>query len=649
MEETRKLSTGSNKDGRKSGYPMAKTETSLQEEIRKLSNGSNKEEVQGLDVDTEVETLMEGEDAIVLAEEAGDTKQLNAFSKKLAEMSIYDQLPWQRVASLNKDINGEISRLTSTSEPPSRKISMVHKVPADPYLRKIYYRNELVKQHFVQVENRLFEMFGDKERKIININKFLLGLISTGLRHDDPRLKEMRENLKRVQEHITSDSALLNVDYDTFMSMAQNFIGGVVQSFLLQALVRYYLLYCHQVTEISTHGDCRTAYWKVATYIPQLARESPEHWAVSVCTVDGQRYSIGDVSKPFTIQSCSKPLNYAIASGEYGSNYVHSYVGMEPSGRYFNELCLDFNNKPHNPMINAGAIMTSSLIKNDLSAADRFDYLITNCSILCSYDFVGHSEKAIRISAPEFHARIFFLETYWLEDEMRSAAVKVFLPFGKWYQSILDPVIDARSRSISAITSSKLSLLVVLSAFLSAFAERKLRSAISLLKIDKMCRFARPFNFILGFHLDSNGCMPPILPHVVPGCQEDPEGSLATRRQSLRNMEFIYEMWSKMAFIFTFVSFQSHLSSKMTKPKYGPENFYTLFTGQEIPRPVSARPTIFGSSCGFTRKYLGRSGLSIELGGRNSRVLEVALTLRHSDTLFTARFEQHPLQDSLYF
>lgn len=53
--------------------------------------------------------------------------------------------------------------------------------------------------------------------------------------------------------------------------------------------------------------------------------------------------SWGDYTIPWCLQSVSKPLTYGIAMDEYGADYVHSYVGQEPSGRLFNEICLDHN------------------------------------------------------------------------------------------------------------------------------------------------------------------------------------------------------------------------------------------------------------------------------------------------------------------
>ena len=66
---------------------------------------------------------------------------------------------------------------------------------------------------------------------------------------------------------------------------------------------------------------------------------------------------------------------YCAALEENGADTVHSHVGREPSGLSFNELTLNPNGLPHNPMINAGAIMSSSLIQADKPMADRFDHL----------------------------------------------------------------------------------------------------------------------------------------------------------------------------------------------------------------------------------------------------------------------------------
>ncbi|CAL4176086.1 unnamed protein product, partial [Meganyctiphanes norvegica] len=209
----------------------------------------------------------------------------------------------------------------------------------DPKLRD---GRGFVKQHIFHVEDRLFEMFGNQNTKTINMNKFILGLISTGLRHDDPRLREMRENLKSVT---AEQQGQLNVDYDTFMSIISDNIEIIVKALSSHFVIpdfrglTGYIDDLYYKCKTNTNGKC-------ASYIPQLERYSPDNWGVAVCTIDGQRYSIGDVNDPFTIQSCSKPLTYALAAGEYGTDYVHSYVGMEPSGRNFNELCLDANKFP---------------------------------------------------------------------------------------------------------------------------------------------------------------------------------------------------------------------------------------------------------------------------------------------------------------
>ena len=62
---------------------------------------------------------------------------------------------------------------------------------------------------------------------------------------------------------------------------------------------------------------------------------------MSVCTIDGQRFSLGNVKVPFTLQSVSKPFTYAVCLNELGPEVVHNYVSHEPSGRNFNEIVLD--------------------------------------------------------------------------------------------------------------------------------------------------------------------------------------------------------------------------------------------------------------------------------------------------------------------
>ncbi|MEE6471561.1 hypothetical protein FKM82_009301 [Ascaphus truei] len=135
---------------------------------------------------------------------------------------------------------------------------------------------------------------------------------------------------------------------------------------------------------------------KVADYIPQLSKFSPERWGVSLCTVDGQRYSVGDTDVPFCLQSCVKPLKYAIAVNDLGTDYIHQHMGKEPSGHSFNNLTLSHQGKPHNPMVNAGAIVICSLIKPGSNKAEKFDYMMQFLKKMSGNQYVGFSNATFQ-------------------------------------------------------------------------------------------------------------------------------------------------------------------------------------------------------------------------------------------------------------
>jgi glutaminase len=103
---------------------------------------------------------------------------------------------------------------------------------------------------------------------------------------------------------------------------------------------------------------------EVATYIPELAKVDPDAVGLAVATVDGHVYEVGDSDRPFTIQSVSKPFVYGLALDDHGADAVCRRIGVEPSGDAFNSIVMDErNNRPPNPMVNAGAIAATAMIR----------------------------------------------------------------------------------------------------------------------------------------------------------------------------------------------------------------------------------------------------------------------------------------------
>jgi glutaminase len=103
---------------------------------------------------------------------------------------------------------------------------------------------------------------------------------------------------------------------------------------------------------------------KNADYIPFLAQVDSKLFGVSVVTTDNQVFNLGDVNYSFSIQSISKVFTLALAMEELGPEKVFQRVGSEPTGRAFNSPVAVVEMPTHtaNPLVNAGAIATTSLI-----------------------------------------------------------------------------------------------------------------------------------------------------------------------------------------------------------------------------------------------------------------------------------------------
>jgi glutaminase len=112
----------------------------------------------------------------------------------------------------------------------------------------------------------------------------------------------------------------------------------------------------------------------VADYIPELGKADPAHFGISLATLDGHVYEVGDTKIPFTIQSMSKPFVFALALDTLGAAKVESAIGVEPSGDPFNSIRLNADNHPFNAMVNAGAIACSGLI-HEAKGDGAFEYI----------------------------------------------------------------------------------------------------------------------------------------------------------------------------------------------------------------------------------------------------------------------------------
>lgn len=359
--------------------------------------------------------------------------------------------------------------------------------------------------------DKLITILSDKDGNI-NTDKIIDLFNKKGICKNDNRMNHL---LKYCNSH----SNLVN-KIECRNIITENF-DIITKVYTDDFCIKNFEIFSKKVSELYINIKQNNNSGTVASYIPQLAKVDSELWGVSICTIDGQRFSIGDTNVNYSIQSCCKIINYCIAYEQHGE-LVHKYVGKEPSGVNFNAITLDDKGRPHNPCINAGAIMTCSLINNsnievstiennDDYDANRFEYVCGIYKKLCNDD-IGFN-NSVYLSERATGYRNYALG-YFMKEQ------KIGFPENTDLHNVLEFYFQCCSLSV---TAEKLAILAGTLANYGInpitneqiFKPETVKNCLSLMNSCGMYNYSGEYSFTVG--IPSKSCVGGGVISVIPG------------------------------------------------------------------------------------------------------------------------------------
>lgn len=166
-----------------------------------------------------------------------------------------------------------------------------------------------------------------------------------------------------------------------------------------------------------------------ADYIPVLAEVDSELFAIALVTVDGDVHVVGDGAARFSIQSISKVFTMAQVMAQSGPEAIIDGVGVDATGRPFNSVvAIEYDQgREMNPLVNAGAITTTSLVRGD-DAEAIFESIRANLSAFAGRELaIDEAVCASELASNQHNQAIAALmHSYGLIDEHHERAVEIY-------------------------------------------------------------------------------------------------------------------------------------------------------------------------------------------------------------------------------
>jgi len=217
---------------------------------------------------------------------------------------------------------------------------------------------------------------------------------------------------------------------------------------------------------------------------------------------------------------------------------VHRHVGREPSGRSFNELALNPQGLPHNPMVNAGAIMTTSLIRPEENIADRFDHVAATWARLAGGRRPGFN-NAVYLSERQTADRNFALGYSMRESGAFRPGTDLVTTLEFYFQSCSIEV-DAQMLAVAAASLANAGVCPLTED--PVFTPGTVQSCLSLMSSCGMYDFSGEFAFTIGLPAKSgvSGAVMLVIPGLMGICVWSPR--LDEHGNSVRGIEFCRQL-----------------------------------------------------------------------------------------------------------
>lgn len=362
----------------------------------------------------------------------------------------------------------------------------------------------------------------------VSLAELMSRLRDCGIGADDPRIRDM-------VEAETGNGGWLTLD--EFAAICDSGGGLIARALRGDLIIPDFVRFTAEIREMYEDVKADTS-GAVADYIPQLKRVDPERFGISVCTVDGQRFNIGDTGVQFCVQSMCKPINYSLALEEHGVEEVHRHVGREPSGRGFNELSLTDRGLPHNPMINSGAIMTCSLLDSHAELADRFDLVEAAWQRLSGSNRVGFNNP-VYLSERRTADRNYALGYFMREHGAFPEGVDLMETLEFYFQCC---AIELDAQGLAAVAATYANAGINPLTNDVVFTPSTVRRCLSLMSSCGMYDYSGEFAFAIGLPAKSgvSGGLMLVVPGVMGICIWSPR--LDTHGNSVRGVAFCKEL-----------------------------------------------------------------------------------------------------------